>query len=267
MSFLNALDARYRVILCDIWGVIHDGVSIYPGAPERLRQWRDQGRCVVLITNAPRTADEVDAQLARLGLRRDAYDFVETGGEAGIEGLRALAEPVGFIGTQADRAVLEGRGIRIADGEDFDNLACTGLSEARPSTAEYSEQLQKYAARGVIMHCLNPDRVVVRGGATEACAGALADIYQALGGTVIWYGKPYAAIYEHALRKAGHPRPDQVLAIGDGLQTDMLGAARQCLDAVFVTGGIHAGEVFPASFAADHDLGAWRPVAVVDSLA
>jgi HAD superfamily hydrolase (TIGR01459 family) len=267
MSFLHMLDARYRVILCDIWGVVHDGVSLYPGAIDRLRQWRGEGRCVVLITNAPRTADEVDGQLARLGLPREAYDFVETGGEAGIEGLRALAEPVGFIGTHADRAVLEERGIRIADGDDFANLACTGLSEGRPDTAAYSERLERYAARGVTMHCLNPDRVVVRGGVTEPCAGALADIYEALGGSVVWYGKPHAAIYEHALRRAGHPGSDQVLAIGDGLLTDMLGAARQGIDAMFVTGGIHAGEDFPDSFAADHDLGAWRPVAVVDSLA
>ena len=267
MSFLDTLDARYRVILCDIWGVVHDGVSLYPGASDRLRQWRDEGRCVVLITNAPRTGDEVDGQLARLGLPREAYDFVETGGEAGIEGLRVLAEPVGFIGTQADRAVLEERGIRIAEGDDFGNLACTGLSEDRPNTAEYSGQLEKYAARGVIMHCLNPDRLVVRGGVSEPCAGALADIYEALGGPVVWYGKPHAAIYEHALRGAGHPRLDQVLAIGDGLQTDMLGAASQGIDAIFVTGGIHAGEEFPASFAANHDLGEWRPVAVVDSLA
>ena len=267
MSFLDTLDARYRVILCDIWGVIHDGVSLYPGAIERLRQWCDEGRCVVLITNAPRTADEVDAQLARLGLPREVYDFVETGGEAGIAGLRALAEPVGFIGTQADRAVLEGRGIRIASGEDFDNLACTGLSGDRPNAVEYSGQLEKYAGRRLIMHCLNPDRVVVRGGVTEPCAGALADIYQALGGSVVWYGKPHAAIYEHALRGAGHPHADQVLAIGDGLQTDMLGAARRGIDAIFVSGGIHAGEGFPASFSGDHDLGEWRPVAVVDSLA
>lgn len=267
MSFLDRLDARYRVILCDIWGVVHDGISLYAGAADRLRQWRGEGRCVVLITNAPRTADEVDGQLARLGLPREAYDFVETGGEAGIEGLRALAEPVGFIGTHADRAVIEGRGIHIATDEDFDNLACTGLSEDRPNTAQYSEQLKKFAARAVIMHCLNPDRVVVRGGVTEPCAGALADIYQALGGSVVWYGKPHAAIYQHALRRAGHPRPDDVLAIGDALQTDMLGAARQGIDAIFVTGGIHAGEEFPATFAAEHDLGAWRPVAVVNSLA
>jgi HAD superfamily hydrolase (TIGR01459 family) len=267
MSVFDALDARYQVILCDIWGVVHDGVSLYAGAQERLQAWQGEGRCVVLITNAPRTADEVDAQLARLGLARDAYDFVETGGEAGIEGLRDLDEAVGFIGTKGDRAVLEGRGVRIANGAGFTNLACTGLGEDKPTAAEYTEQLEHCAARGVTMHCLNPDRVVVRGGIPEPCAGALADIYEAFGGKVVWYGKPHSAIYERALRRAGHPDVRNVLAIGDGLLTDMLGAARRGMDAVFVSGGIHAGEEFPENFAADNDLGDWRPVAVVDSLA
>ena len=267
MSALDALDERYRVVLCDIWGVVHDGVSLYPGAAERLRHWRGEGRCVVLITNAPRTADEVDAQLARIGLPREAYDFVETGGEAGIDGLLKLDKAVGFIGTRTDRAVLEGRGIPIARGGDFRDLACTGFTEERAAVADYTEQLEEYAARGIVMHCLNPDRVVVRGGVPEPCAGALADIYEALGGTVVWYGKPHPAIYDIALRRAGNPSIDQVIAVGDGLQTDMLGAARQGIDAIFVTGGIHAGQPFPDDFAASHGLSQWRPVAVVEALA
>jgi HAD superfamily hydrolase (TIGR01459 family) len=117
------------------------------------------------------------------------------------------------------------------------------------------------------MHCLNPDRVVVRGGVPEACAGAIADLYQAIGGRVTWYGKPHAAIYRHALHRAGDPPTDEVLAVGDGLQTDILGAARLGFDAIFVTGGIHAGEPFPEGFAAEYGLGDWRPVAVVGSLA
>jgi len=117
------------------------------------------------------------------------------------------------------------------------------------------------------MHCLNPDRVVVRGGVPEACAGAIADIYQGLGGRVTWYGKPHPAIYEHALHRAGEPPSEEVLAVGDGLQTDILGAARMGFDAIFVSGGIHAGEPFPEDFAAQYGLGEWKPVAVVDSLA
>jgi len=104
MSDLDALPERYRLILCDIWGVVHDGITLYPGSAERLRRWKGEGRRIILITNAPRTAEAVQAQLDRIGLPRDCYDGIETSGEAGIAALLALGEPVGFIGTQSDRA-------------------------------------------------------------------------------------------------------------------------------------------------------------------
>jgi HAD superfamily hydrolase (TIGR01459 family) len=267
VSALDTLDPKYRLILCDVWGVVHDGVRLYSGAEKRLRQWRDERRCVILITNAPRTADAVEQQLARIGLPRDAYDFVATSGEAGIEALNALEKPVGFVGTPGDREILEGRGVRIADGDDFTELACTGLAEGRPDPRDYRAELERWADRDVHMHCLNPDRLVIRGGVPEACAGAIADLYAMLGGRVTWYGKPYEAIYLHALHRAGDPPRDEVLAVGDGLQTDILGAARMGFAAVFVSGGINAGEPYPENFAAENGLGDWRPVAVVDSLA
>ena len=267
MSFLDTLDPKYRLILCDVWGVVHDGVTLYPGADRRLTQWRDEGRCVALITNAPRTADAVEKQLVRIGLPRGAYDFLATSGEAGIEALNAIAEPVGFVGTVGDREILEGRGVRIAEGDDFTDLACTGVTADRPSPEDYRQELERWAERDVHMHCLNPDRVVIRGGVPEACAGAIADLYQGLGGRVTWYGKPHEAIYRHALHRAGDPPKNEVLAVGDGLQTDILGAARMGFDAIFVTGGIHAGEPFPEDFASQNGLGDWQPVAVVQSLA
>ena len=114
------------------------------------------------------------------------------------------------------------------------------------------------------MHCLNPDRVVMRGGVLEACAGAIADLYEQIGGRVTWYGKPHEMIYRHALHLAGDPSAGAVLAVGDGLLTDMLGAVREGFDAIFVSGGIHAGEPFPPDFAQDYSLGEWSPVAVVE---
>jgi HAD superfamily hydrolase (TIGR01459 family) len=264
---LKTLDDRYRVILCDVWGVIHNGVELYPGAAERLQEWREQGRFVILLTNAPRTADAVRDQLGRIGLTPDKWDAIATSGEAGIAALKALAEPVGFLGTASDRSVLEKAGVRFAGERDFADLACTGLTETRPRADDYRNDLAKLAERNVRFHCLNPDRVVVRGGVNEPCAGALADLYEELGGTVAWYGKPHRAIYEHALRLADHPPIDQVLAVGDGLQTDILGAARMGLDTVFVTGGIHAGEPFPDDFSANNDLGDWKPVLIVEGMA
>ena len=267
MSYWDSLDAKYRLILCDLWGVVHDGVELYPGAAERLRQWREQGRCVILLTNAPRTEEAVEQQLAQIGLPPDSWDAIATSGEAGIAALNALGKPVGFIGTPDDRQVLESRHVQVAE-DDFTDLACTGLRERPHGTAEdYRVELEALVERDVHMHCLNPDRVVVRGGVPEACAGAIADLYQMLGGRVTWYGKPFPAIYEHALHRAGTPPKEKVLAVGDGLQTDILGAARMGFDTVFIAGGIHAGEPFPEDFAARNGLGDWAPVAVVDGLA
>ncbi|HEX6408966.1 MAG TPA: TIGR01459 family HAD-type hydrolase [Sphingomicrobium sp.] len=266
MSYLDALPERYRLILCDIWGVVHDGVTLYAGAADRLQQWRGEGRTVVLITNAPRTAEAVEQQLLRLGLPREAWDGVATSGEAGIAALKASERPVGFIGTRSDREILEGRDVEIASRDDFTELACTGLDDERSHVEDYRAQLEHLADRDVLIHCLNPDRVVIRGGVPEPCAGALADLYLGLGGRVEWYGKPFPAIYRHALKIAGNPPADEVLAIGDALQTDVLGAAKMGFDAVFVAGGIHAGEPFPSDFGPENGLGDWEPVAVVDAL-
>ena len=147
MSFLDSLDPKYRLILCDLWGVVHNGVELYPGAAERLRAWRSEGRCVILLTNAPRTEEAVEQQLQRIGLPRDCWDAIATSGEAGIAALNALDAPVGFIGTAGDRAVLEGRGVRIAANEDFAELACTGIREGEPDPEQYRAELERLADR------------------------------------------------------------------------------------------------------------------------
>ena len=262
---LDTLNPLYRVILCDIWGVVHDGVTVDPRAAKRLLEWKRQGRTIVLITNAPRTAQAVEAQLNRLGLPRGAWDGVATSGEAGLAALVQLQRPPGFLGTAADREIVESRRIAIA-ADGFTDLVCTGLDEQRDRVEDYAADLDAWAARDVLMHCLNPDRLVIRGGIAEPCAGALADAYAMLGGRVAWYGKPHDAIYTHALHLAGDPPRQSVVAIGDGLPTDVLGAARQGIDCIFVTGGIHGGEPFPPDFAANHGLGDWSPVGEVEHL-
>jgi len=263
----DELDARYRVILCDVWGVVHDGVTLNAGAAHRLAGWREQGRFVLLVTNAPRTRNDVARQLDRMGLPASCWDAIVTGGDAGIAALITLGRPVGFLGTPEDRAVLTGSGIRISDLGDFTDVACAGLEQERPRVEQYAPELERWAGREVLFHCLNADRVVMHGHVAELCAGALADLYEQLGGRVAWYGKPYRAIYEHALRLAGDPPASSVLAVGDGLRTDMLGAARMGFDAVFVSGGIHGHEPFPADFASANGLRDWRPLGTARGLA
>lgn len=263
---LDSVDGDYPVILCDLWGCVHDGFTLYPSARARLERWRAQGHRTILITNAPRTAEAITDHLVRLGLDPSLWDGIASGGDAGIVGLRKAQRPVGFIGTPRDKAILEGAGVRIADGNDFDELACSGLDLERDSVDEYEAQLRRLADKSVVMHCLNPDRVVIHGGEAIPCAGALADLYLDLGGRVEWYGKPYPAIYAHAMEMAGKPDPGAVLAIGDGLVTDMLGGARQGYACAYVTGGISQGRSIPADFAQEHGLGDWAPVAIVEGI-
>ncbi len=266
MTFdLATLDMRYSTILCDIWGVLHDGVQLLPGVGRRLESWVGEGRRIILVTNAPRTAETVRGQLDGLGLSRKAYHGISTGGQAGIDALLALADQIGFIGTDRDRRELEQAGLTIV-ADRFTDLACTGIDDERDDLADYIEQLERLASRNVLLHCLNPDRVVMVGSNAEICAGALADAYEALGGRVAWYGKPEPVIYRHALALAGDPPRETVLAIGDGLMTDVLGAARNGLDCLYVTGGISRGEGFPSDFASTHGLGEWRPIAVVPTI-
>jgi HAD superfamily hydrolase (TIGR01459 family) len=265
-EFWETLPERYRLILCDVWGVIHDGKRAYAGAVQRLMQWRGEGRQVVLVTNAPRPAEAVIAHLRRVGVPDDAWDAIASSGEAGIDALVTLGEPVGFVGTDSDRDLLEARGIKIDDRGGAMHVVCTGFDMDRLDPDSYRGELESMVARGATMHCLNPDRVVGYGGTLYPCAGALADSYEGLGGPVCWYGKPYRLIYDYALAHGGNPAADAVLAIGDSLQTDMAGAQAMGFDCVFVTGGIHADEPVE-QLAAEHGLDGWRPLAMVDRLA
>lgn len=266
MSPLDGLDPKYRAILCDIWGVVHDGDRILPGVEARLLGWKGEGRKIILVTNAPRPAATVQGYLDRLGLSRRAYDAITSSGEAGIAALTDPPRPVGFLGTHEDKVDLVQRGVVITAG-GFTELACTGLDEWRDEPAAYLDHLEAWVRAGVVMHCLNPDRIVIHCGRREACAGALADIYEECGGQVRWYGKPYPSIYDHARSLAGNPARNRMLAIGDGLPTDMLGAARYGIDAVYVSHGIHAGEPVPDDFASRHGLGEWHPIMTVQGLA
>ena len=265
MPSLDEIVAPYSTILCDIWGVIHDGARLLPGAAERLAAWKHAGKTIVLVTNAPRPADRVQAGLDALGLPRSSYDAITSSGEAGIAALVAPPRPVAFLGTRADRADLIAHGV-IVDDRAAGEVACTGLDEQRASAADYADQLEAWAARDMLFHCLNPDREVIHCGVRLACAGALADHYESLGGRVAWYGKPHAPIYRHALRLAGNPPLTKVLAIGDGLVTDMAGAARFGIDALFISHGLHAGAPVPPGFAARHGLGDWAPIATLADL-
>jgi len=242
------LACGYDVLLCDVWGVVHNGVAAFADACDALTRFRSGGGTAILLTNAPRPAAAVSRVLDRFGVPRTAYDAIISSGDVtrgAIE--QRLDESLFHIGPPRDLPIFDGLSVIFAPIESADYVVCSGLFDDTTETAEsYREMLALLRARQLFMICANPDVVVERGDALIYCAGALADAYGALGGEVLYCGKPYAPIYEVALEKAaflrGGARPalKRVLAIGDSVRTDLSGAAAFGLDCIFVTSRLHA---------------------------
>ena len=241
---------RYDAILCDVWGVIHNGVASMPASTEALTRFQADRGPVTLISNAPRPASDVIPQLAALGVPTSAWSGFVTSGDVTRDALAARAPgPAWDIGPDRDDTLYRGLGLTFAGAETAAFISCTGLTDDETETPEdYRERLAVAAARGITMICANPDRVVQRGHRLIYCAGSLADLYTAMGGAVVMAGKPYPPIYARTLteaeRLAGGPlNPARVLCIGDGVQTDVTGAMNAGLDCLFVTSGIHGAEI------------------------
>lgn len=246
----SALAANYDVVLSDVWGVTHNGISAFPEACAALTRYRAGGGTVILITNAPRRDESVSRQLEHFGVPKDAYDGIVSSGDVtcGVMAERP-GQSVFHLGPQRDVSIFDGLAVRFAGAEEADYVVCTGLFSDDVETAEsYREMLGIMRARKLFMICGNPDVVVERGDRLVYCAGAIADLYGNLGGEVLYAGKPYRPIYEVALAKAEKARGakaplSRVLAIGDSVRTDVKGAANFGIDCLFVTAGIHAEEL------------------------
>lgn len=248
-EFIRSLDDiadRYDAILCDVWGVLHNGKRAYPEAPRALWRMRDQGRPVVLITNVPKPRGPIPAQLERAGVPREAWDAIVTSGDAIRAELAARAPgPMFKIGPgEYDRPLWEGLGLREAPLSEAAFFAISGLFRDDETPEDYAAILAEARARDLDLLCANPDIVVQFGDRIIWCAGAIARDYAALGGNVIMAGKPYAPIYEFAYRELeaiSGKRFDKsrILAIGDGIPTDIAGANAQGLDSLFVASGMH----------------------------
>lgn len=252
---LRALAPEYKGILCDVWGVLHNGVAAFEDAHMALQRYREEtGGNVVLITNAPRPAEKVAEMLDGLGVPRTAYDDIISSGDVTRDVLVAQgAKTLLHIGPNRDQPLYHNLQATFTSKDDVaEAISCTGLLDDETETPDdYRERLQKLADRKLQMICANPDIVVERGDKLVWCAGALARLYEDLGGDVIILGKPHAPIYEAGLKRleklAGRPvAKEEVLAIGDGLPTDIRGAVSQDIDVLFITAGIHASDFGPA---------------------
>lgn len=258
LTGLSAIADRYDAVLCDAWGVIHNGHALFPGVAEALVSFRERHGPVVILTNAPRLSDVIPAQLDKLGLPRDAYDAVVTSGDATRAAVTARGRAPCFrIGPAKDDTMFAAMNANFVPLEQAEFILCTGMMDDMTETpSDYLEILSKAAKRDLPMICANPDKVVKFGDRLIYCAGALGDLYEELGGEVILCGKPHAPIYDLARQEAinaGMPSTSRILAIGDGFETDILGANREGLDVVYVADGIFSEESKNASGTLDPD--------------
>ena len=245
---MAALAPAYDGFILDLWGVIHDGVRPYPGAVACLQALRAAGKRAVLLTNAPRRAGPIRAQLAAMGIGEALYDGVMSSGEASHLALRdrptawaqGLGDRIFHLGPERDLSVLDGLDVTVlASPDEATAVLNTGPDDHRPAElAAFLPVLRDCAARRLPMVCANPDLEVIRGGLRVICAGTLAVAYEEMGGTVWSLGKPDPLIYAPVLEILGLPL-DRVLAVGDALRTDVAGAQAVGVDACWVLGGLH----------------------------
>lgn len=278
LSTIAPLAAGRTAWLVDIWGVMHNGVSPFLPAAEACARFRGSGGTVLLLSNAPRPAASVVEQLDRIGVPREAYDTILTSGDASREMIQRAAEAgraIGHIGPERDRGLFEGAADPVPMAK-AQTVVCSGLYDDERETPEtYIEILALLKKRGVDMICANPDLTVERGGRIIYCAGALAKAYEDMGGVVAFAGKPYLPVYDLALERLAALRGQsidraQVLAIGDGVGTDIAGAAAAGIDSVYVASGVNAGPSgrIDASTVADIFADSeGRPIAAMNGLA
>ena len=249
------VSAHYDLALVDLWGCVHDGYTVYRAAEAALVEFRRAGGRVVLVTNAPRPAAAVAARLDQMGLSRDAFDAIATSGDAAQDAMLrgVVGRNVWHLGPDKDDgfftdlpawAASEAPITRVPF-DDAEGIVCTGPFEEMTETPEdYRGRLLAAKARGLKLLCANPDLVVDYGETRIYCAGAIAQLYDQMGGESLYFGKPHPPIYDLARRRATEAgirfADDRIIAIGDGIHTDVRGGQAEGVDTLFITGGLAA---------------------------
>jgi HAD superfamily hydrolase (TIGR01459 family) len=279
IASLRDLVGEFDVVLCDVWGVLHNGVSAYAEASDALRRMRGRGATVVLISNAPRPHSVVEKHLAQLGVDRAAWDEFVTSGDLTREVVASRpGVPLFHMGPSRDFRLFDGLDAPRVGEHEAQYILCTGpMPEDVRSVDYFRQSFSEFAGRGLEFVCANPDLVVERGDELLLCAGSLAVLYESLGGNVLFAGKPHRPIYDLALAKAERRRGrsvdrKRVLAIGDAPRTDIAGAQTIGARALLVAKGIHAKELMPQGIVDQSALERMfadapvRPDAVIDQL-
>ncbi|MFN6952204.1 MAG: TIGR01459 family HAD-type hydrolase [Albidovulum sp.] len=258
ISSLAEVQDAYDALYCDLWGCLHDGRAPFPAAVAALRGFRAKGGRVVLLTNAPRPNRFVAAQLDAMGVPRDAWDMIVSSGDAAQAAMFAglVGRRVYHLGPEKDAGFFTDIPAEFDDApaiervplKDAEGIVCTGPFDEMTETPEdYRATLLYAKAKGMKLLCTNPDIVVDLGDKRIYCAGAIAALYDEMGGTSLYFGKPHPPIYDLARRRLAavgdEVDPSRVLAVGDGIRTDIQGGLSEGADTLFVTGGL-AAEAF-----------------------
>ena len=252
---LDDVSDRYDALFVDLWGCVHNGVKAYTSANESLKKYRAKGGKVVLVTNSPRPRSGVEKQLTKFGVDPEAWDFIATSGDSARMAMfqGVVGNKIYFIGTPYEENFFEALNvienpvnIERVSLDRAQGIVCTGPFNSLENLDVYFSDFEFAKKRGLKFLCANPDIIVDRGSVREWCAGALAKMYADLGGESLYFGKPYRPIYELArkrLHSSGFEINDKrILAIGDGITTDILGAEKEGIDSLFITGGLAALE-------------------------
>ncbi len=252
---LDQVAGRYRAAFVDLWGCVHDGVRALPEAVVALRRFRDAGGIVVLVTNSPKPRRGVESQLERFGVPDDAWDTIATSGDSARAAMfrGAVGEKVFFMGEDRDLGFFEPLALIEAPAQiervelkSAEGIVCTGPFDPMADPEALRPELLYAKQKGLKFLCANPDIVVDRGDRREWCAGAVAALYTAMGGESLYFGKPHPPIYDLARRRLAALGQDvdrgEILAIGDGAQTDIRGTMGEDIDSLFISGGLAQSE-------------------------
>jgi HAD superfamily hydrolase (TIGR01459 family) len=245
LSGLAEIASSRKAWFCDVWGVLHDGLTVFPSAVEACRAFIQRGGEIVLVSNSPRISAPVLDDLHAIGVPEDCFTTLVTSGDVTRGFVEAYSsEPLFHLGPERDTCLFEGLKVQFASAKNAKVAVCTGFfDEDHETVDDYEPTLAALANRGVPMICANPDLVVERGSQLIPCSGLLARRYAALGQTVIQAGKPYAPVYAAARRKLSNPLPlSAILAIGDGIHTDIEGACAQGIDSIYIASRVNLGD-------------------------
>jgi len=244
------MNNHYELIICDIWGVLHNGKNYFPKAVNFLKDFIDKGGLVILVTNAPRRSENVRDYLLNMGIDKVICQYIVSSGDCTFEWLNTLnSSPLYHLGPPKDNSLFNNLNINKANFEDCKDCICTGFfDEYNESIEDYDSILNNLKDRLITLHCANPDLYVNKGPRVLPCAGLIAQKYEEIGGKVVYFGKPYSIIYDQVIKKANEIlgkqiSKKQVLAIGDGLYTDIMGASINNIDTLFITDGVHKAAI------------------------